>query len=140
MRKANSLVSRTVVTKLLELGYLNDRRLLTRETVRIALDRLRKDLCSKATIQVPVERNDANLSTHILRPAMSKPPVSFFNCPRCGADYKVVRIEAERAELLSDKIRCLSCDDELAAREDTFILKYFLIGPSRKGSRRNRKP
>ena len=60
MRKAfeNSFASKTVVAKLIKLGYLNDRRLLTNKTVRIALERLQTDLCRSATIQARIPRND----------------------------------------------------------------------------------
>jgi hypothetical protein len=43
--------SKTVVAKLIELGYLNNGRILTNKTVRVALERLQTDLCRNATIQ-----------------------------------------------------------------------------------------
>jgi hypothetical protein len=43
--------SKTVVAKLIELGYLNNRPILTNKTVRVALERLQTDLCRNATIQ-----------------------------------------------------------------------------------------
>ena len=63
MRKAfeNSFASKTVVAKLTELGYLNDRRILTNKTVRVALERLQTDLCRNATIQARIQRNDDDL-------------------------------------------------------------------------------
>jgi hypothetical protein len=63
MRKAfeNSFASKTVVAKLIELGYLNDRRILTNKTVRIALERLQTDHCRNATIQARIQRNDGDL-------------------------------------------------------------------------------
>jgi hypothetical protein len=50
--------SKTVIAKLIELGYLNDRPILTNTTVRFALERLRTDLCRNATIQARVQRQD----------------------------------------------------------------------------------
>ena len=47
----NSVASKTVVAKLVELGYLNDGTVLTNETVRTALQRLQTDLWLKTTIQ-----------------------------------------------------------------------------------------
>jgi len=43
--------SKTVVAKLIELGYLNNRPILTNKTVRVALERLQMDLCQNATIR-----------------------------------------------------------------------------------------
>jgi hypothetical protein len=63
MRKPfeNLFASKTVVAKLIELGYLNDRPILTNTTVRFALERLRTDLCRNATIQARVQRYDEDL-------------------------------------------------------------------------------
>ena len=54
----NSFASKAVVAKLIELGYLNDRPILTNTTVRFALERLRTDLCRNATIQSRIQRQD----------------------------------------------------------------------------------
>jgi hypothetical protein len=54
----HSFASKTVVAKLIKLGYLNDRRLLTNKTVRIALARLQSDLSRNATIQARVQSYD----------------------------------------------------------------------------------
>jgi hypothetical protein len=56
----NSVASKTVVAKLIELGYLNDGTVLTNETVRTALERLQTDLWLKTTIQT-VQRKDSRL-------------------------------------------------------------------------------
>jgi hypothetical protein len=63
MRKMyeNSFASKTVVAKLIKLGYLNDRPILTNTTVRFALERLQMDLCRNATIQARVQRQDNDL-------------------------------------------------------------------------------
>ena len=59
MRRAfeNSFASKTVIAKLIELGYLNDGRTLTNKTVRVALERLQADLCRSATIQARIPRD-----------------------------------------------------------------------------------
>ena len=56
----NSFASKTVVAKLIKLGYLNDGPILTNTTVRFALARLRMDLCRNATIQARVQRRDGS--------------------------------------------------------------------------------
>ena len=63
MRKVyeNSFASKAVVAKLIKLGYLNDRPILTTKTVRVALERLQTDLCRNSTIQARVQRQDDDL-------------------------------------------------------------------------------
>ena len=63
MRKAfeRAFASKTVVAKLIELGYLNDRPILTNKTVRVALERLQMDLCHSATIRARIQRYDDDL-------------------------------------------------------------------------------
>ena len=58
MRKSfeKLFASKTVVAKLIELGYLNKRPISTHNTVRVALERLHTDLCHKATIQARTQR------------------------------------------------------------------------------------
>jgi hypothetical protein len=63
---------------------------------------------------------------------MAKEPTTAFHCPHCGVAYKVVRVETASAETGDDKVYCRNCDGELAGRDGAFILKYFLVGPSRK--------
>ena len=60
MRKAfeTTFASKAVVTKLIKLGYLNERRLLTNKMVRIALERLQTDLSRDARIQARKNAND----------------------------------------------------------------------------------
>ena len=53
--------SKTVVAKLIELGYLNDMPILTNKTVRVALERLQTDLCRNATIRARIQRRDDDL-------------------------------------------------------------------------------
>jgi hypothetical protein len=49
-----------------------------------------------------------------------------FNCPHCGALYKLVRTEAPPS---SDEreITCRKCGAPLRGREGAFVLKYFLV-------------
>ena len=56
-----SFASKTVVAKLIELGYLNKRPILTSKTVRVALKRLQADLCHNATIRDRIQRYDDDL-------------------------------------------------------------------------------
>jgi predicted Zn finger-like uncharacterized protein len=68
---------------------------------------------------------------------MPTPPTAVFHCPHCGIAYKVVRVEADAAAA-DDKVLCRNCDGELPARDGAFILKYFLVGPSRKPRRKKK--
>jgi hypothetical protein len=63
MRKPfeKSFASKTVVAKLIALGYLNNGPILTNKTVRVALEKLRTDLCRNATIQARIQRQDDDL-------------------------------------------------------------------------------
>lgn len=60
-------------------------------------------------------------------------PITPFDCPSCGAQYKLVRTEAG-AVLVDRQITCRSCGAPLEGRDGRFILKYFLVnrpkGPS----------
>jgi transcription elongation factor Elf1 len=67
---------------------------------------------------------------------MSDLSSSLFNCPACGADYKVVRMEAASNETSDEKVDCRNCGGPLDARDGAFILKYFLVGPSKKSRRK----
>ena len=62
-----------------------------------------------------------DVGAHAILVAM--PEQTDFNCPTCGALYKLVRVEAPRA---NDKpLTCLSCSGLLLNREGKFALKYF---------------
>jgi transcription elongation factor Elf1 len=67
---------------------------------------------------------------------MPTQPTSTFHCPHCGVAYKIVRVEADAAAAADDKVHCRNCDGELDGRDGAFILKYFLVGPSRKPRRK----
>ena len=48
-----------------------------------------------------------------------------FNCPNCGASYKVVRVEAPVRTNVA--IACRNCGAPLAACADGAALKYFMV-------------
>jgi hypothetical protein len=58
-----------------------------------------------------------------------------FNCPGCGAGYKVVRVKAE-ADPPHRLIHCKVCKRSLAPTDREYILKYFLIGRKQAGKQR----
>jgi predicted RNA-binding Zn-ribbon protein involved in translation (DUF1610 family) len=54
-----------------------------------------------------------------------------FACPNCGAQYKLVRVETDRA-LPNEELPCRNCGEPLNGREGKFVLKYFLVGNPRR--------
>ena len=68
---------------------------------------------------------------------MLSPQSTSFECPSCEAKYEVVRIEAPHGPTTDREITCVSCGGPLHGREDSFVLKYFLIErPKRRSDRR----
>jgi predicted RNA-binding Zn-ribbon protein involved in translation (DUF1610 family) len=63
--------------------------------------------------------------------AMSVTGVTPFECPNCGAQYKLVRVETDRA-LPNEELPCRNCGEPLNGREGKFVLKYFLVGNPRR--------
>jgi hypothetical protein len=61
-------------------------------------------------------------------------PAARFDCPHCGARYKLVRVEAESVEA-SGQIACRSCGGPLESHADRHILKYFLVDRPRHAGR-----
>lgn len=57
---------------------------------------------------------------------MATPSASQFDCPNCGARYKVVRMEADKIDV-EREIVCRRCGDPLEGRQGRYILKYFLV-------------
>jgi transcription elongation factor Elf1 len=53
------------------------------------------------------------------------------NCPNCGSQYRVVRVEVDPA-VSYGRIECRRCGGPLNSREGKFILKYFLVDGPRK--------
>jgi len=49
-----------------------------------------------------------------------------FYCPHCAAKYALVKVEA-LSPPVDATVRCISCGGPLDGRENTFILKYFLV-------------
>jgi predicted Zn finger-like uncharacterized protein len=68
---------------------------------------------------------------------MSSPPASPMDCPHCGANYDVVRIDAGTSTEYDD-VKCLNCGGALPAREGRFTMKYFLVPRRRQWERRAR--
>jgi DNA-directed RNA polymerase subunit RPC12/RpoP len=62
-----------------------------------------------------------------------------YACPTCGAEYKVVRVEA-KTMVPEGRLTCTKCGGPLHAREGRYILKYFLVGGSRRYPLRLAKP
>ncbi len=57
---------------------------------------------------------------------MPKSSPERFDCPDCGAQYKLVRVEADAEQ--DRQITCCRCGAPLNGREGAFALKYFLVG------------
>ncbi len=64
----------------------------------------------------------------------AKEPASRFDCPHCGARYKLVRVEVESVAA-SGPIACRSCGGPLESHADRHILKYFLVDRPRHAGR-----
>ena len=64
------------------------------------------------------------------RSSVPNHPPSPFQCPGCGARYKVVRLEAPLEPSLDREfvITCKNCGGPLDGRVGKLILKYFLVG------------
>jgi predicted RNA-binding Zn-ribbon protein involved in translation (DUF1610 family) len=64
----------------------------------------------------------------------AKESASRFDCPHCGARYKLVRVETEPVEA-SGTIACRACGGLIEGHADRHILKYFLVDRPRHGGR-----
>jgi len=58
-------------------------------------------------------------------------PNEDFTCPKCGAEYKVVRMSAP-ADSRDPPLHCKICSQEFASTDGENILKYFLVGRRRR--------
>jgi hypothetical protein len=56
----------------------------------------------------------------------AKEAESVFDCPNCGARYKLVRVEAEMTGA-DTPVACRCCGAPLEGRDGRHILKYFLV-------------
>jgi DNA-directed RNA polymerase subunit RPC12/RpoP len=56
-----------------------------------------------------------------------------FQCATCGAEYKLVRVEAKEV-VLDQQIACRKCGDQLPGSEGHVVLKYFLVDRGRRGT------
>jgi transcription elongation factor Elf1 len=62
---------------------------------------------------------------------IAEPQEAHFTCTNCGARYKVIRVEG--TSTMGDReLSCINCDEVLKAREDKFVLKYFLVGTQKR--------
>jgi hypothetical protein len=59
-------------------------------------------------------------------------PPSNFRCPGCGAAYKLVRVVKQESEVEDRLLFCINCDQPLSAKDDGFVLKYFLVDRPKK--------
>jgi DNA-directed RNA polymerase subunit RPC12/RpoP len=66
----------------------------------------------------------------VMQPTVMQ-PMSRFDCPNCGAQYTLVRVEVESMET-DGQIACRSCGGPLNGHEGRFILKYFLVDRPRR--------
>ena len=57
-----------------------------------------------------------------------------FDCPHCGARYKLVRVEVESVGA-GGRIACRSCGGPLESHDGRHILKYFLFDRPRHAGR-----
>jgi hypothetical protein len=55
---------------------------------------------------------------------MPKNEATLFACPTCGAEYKVMRVEA-KTTMPEGRLTCPKCGGPLSAREGRYILKYY---------------
>jgi hypothetical protein len=69
----------------------------------------------------------------------TKELASRFDCPHCGARYKLVRVDVESVEAesveASGRIACRSCGGPLESYDGRHILKYFLFDRPRHAGR-----
>jgi transcription elongation factor Elf1 len=67
---------------------------------------------------------------------MPTPSSTRFDCPKCGTPYTLLRVEAD-ATSEDGEIACTVCGEPLRARDEQFVLKYFLMRRSgmREGER-----
>ena len=57
---------------------------------------------------------------------LAKPETMRFDCPNCGANYKVIRVEAD-SQSDNRQITCRKCGAPLQGRQGDIVLKYFLV-------------
>ena len=58
--------------------------------------------------------------------AMIEQRSTSFNCQNCDAEYRLVRLEADR-ETVDRELACIACGAPLNGREGRFLLKYLLV-------------
>ena len=64
----------------------------------------------------------------------------FFKCPNCNALYQVIRVESGPEATTDQEVPCRACGAPLAARDDEFVLKYFLLRTATRKKLWQRRP
>ena len=59
-------------------------------------------------------------------------PYEDFTCPKCGSEYKLVRVSAPADSSKPPPLHCKICNQELASADGENILKYFLVSRRRR--------
>jgi len=57
---------------------------------------------------------------------------SLFQCPNCGATYRLVKVVEAPGPTTDREIVCIVCGGPLHGRAGKFLLKYFLVERSRR--------
>jgi transcription elongation factor Elf1 len=68
---------------------------------------------------------------------VAKTDVSRFDCPNCGAKYKLVRVEVD-PQSPDRQITCRNCGAPFHGRQGALALKYFLVDRPRTQARARR--
>jgi hypothetical protein len=62
------------------------------------------------------------------------------SCAHCGSEYLLIRVKPEPGHHDS-AVRCVTCDQPMAAWDGDYALKYFLVsGPRGRGDAREKLP
>ncbi|HMK71636.1 MAG TPA: hypothetical protein VK442_11750 [Xanthobacteraceae bacterium] len=80
-------------------------------------------------------QHGAGVNTFCSDTMATSPSSTPFDCPNCGARYKVVRVEAD-AVSTDRQVTCRVCGAPFHGREGGFILKYFLVNDPKSPGRR----
>ncbi len=92
-------------------------------------------MCDFAYLSATLERNaltrralflSLNFAASAITLRLMRKVSRRFDCPNCGAIYRVIRAEAG-PETMDREISCRSCGGPLRGREGRFVLKYFLV-------------
>ena len=124
VRFERRVASLAVITKLVELGYLQPGARHRATAVERAISSSFKDEGQQELLGAHTGKLGA-LSVPNIEP-LATPEPEPVACPNCGARYTLVRAEADRASVSGQSER-RSCGGPLNGRESRFILKYLLV-------------